>query len=170
MPEPSIQARSKPSGTSEEIYSSASSLPSSGQSTPQTTSLSGVEQACSDASEGKMALPRTLNKSVCGKCKESFPTRACYHRHISKSRCQALLKCKHCGSSFKLAKDLKRHLGSDKASTSCTKLENAVSLTGFACSCNKSYTRKDSLTRHLRALSHGSHRCSACNKTACQCL
>jgi hypothetical protein len=169
IPTPSIQATSKPSDTSEEVYSSPSSLPSSGQFTPQTTSLSDLEQACSDDSEGKMVLPRTMKNPVCGRCKKSFPTRACYRRHISERSCQASSKCKQCGKSFKLKKDLKRHLGSEKASSSCPKLENASSSTGFACVCNKSYTRKDSLMRHVRALSTEEHRCKACNKSPCQC-
>jgi hypothetical protein len=70
-------------------------------------------------------------------------------------------------AAFKFAKDLKRHLGSGKASSSCNKLFS--SSTGFACVCNKSYTRKDSLMRHLRALSTEGHRCKACNKSPCQC-
>lgn len=169
IPKPSIQATSEPSDTSEEVYPSPSSLPSSGQFTPQTTSLSDVDPACSDASDGKMALPRTMTNSVCGKCKRSFPTRSYYHRHINKRSCQAPSKCKHCGQSFKLEKDLQRHLGSEKASTSCPKFENAIPFTGFACVCRKSYTRKDSLMRHLKASSSEEHCCRVCNKSPCQC-
>jgi hypothetical protein len=165
----SIRATSKYSDTSEAVYSSPSSLPSSGQFTPQTTSLFDVDQACSDASDGKIALPRTMTTSVCGKCKKSFSTRACYHRHIKERSCHALSKCNHCGKSFKLAKDLKRHLGSDKASSSCNKLENPSRSSGFVCICHKSYTRKDSLMRHLRAPSTEGHCCRACKRNPCHC-
>lgn len=171
LPSPtlSIRATHEPNDMSEEVYPSPSSLPSSGQFTPQTESLSGVDQACLDASDGEMVLKRSITSSVCEKCKKSFPTRSYYHRHINKRSCQAPSKCKHCGQLFKLEKDLQRHLGSIKASTSCPKLENANCSTSFACVCRKSYTRKDSLMRHLRASSSDDHCCRVRNKSPCLC-
>lgn len=168
-PTPIMRAIGQPNDTSEEFYPSPSSLPCSGQFTPQTTTLSDVDQACSDASDGKMILLRTTTNSVCRKCKRSFPNRSVYHLHIKDRSCQALSKCKHCSKSFKLAKDLKRHLGSDKALPSCNKLESSSYFTGFACTCHKSYTRKDSLMRHLKAPSLEGHRCMAFNKNPCYC-
>jgi hypothetical protein len=137
-----MRATNNPDDTSEDLFLSSSLLSSSGQSTPQTAVLSDINQACSDASDGKLALPRIKTNFVCRKCKKSFPTRLCYRSHINERSCQASSTCKHRGKSFKFAKDLKRRLGSNKASHSCIKLENADSSTGFAWVCTRSYTRK----------------------------
>ncbi|KAF2628419.1 hypothetical protein BU25DRAFT_35378 [Macroventuria anomochaeta] len=154
-----------------EAYPSPSSLPSLGQFTPQPASPPDTSQVSIDAPDGKMVIESAPTSFVCKTCTKSFPTMLRYRQHVNRHSCQAPSECKQCGQSIKHAKDLKRHLGSSKASPSCPALKNA-SPQGkhFACICSsKTYTRKDSLIRHLRTSATGKHRCRTCGNRPCTC-
>lgn len=170
-PTSSIQAPSKANDTSMEAYPSPSLLLSLGQFTPQPASPPDIAQVGSDAPHGKMAIESAPTSFVCKTCTKSFPTMLRYHQHVNRRSCQAPSECKQCGQSIKHAKDLKRHLGSSKASPSCPALKNvSLQAKGFACICSsKTYTRKDSLIRHLRTSRTENHCCRACGKSPCTC-
>ncbi|KAF2831415.1 hypothetical protein CC86DRAFT_138952 [Ophiobolus disseminans] len=152
-----------------EVYPSPSSLLSSDQSPTHSASPPEMSQILTEAPDGKVAIRSASTNFVCPICTKSFSNALRFGQHIKDHNTPS--KCKHCGKNFKHAKDRQRHLGSSKAAPSCLVLKTA-SPEGkhFACICSsKSYTRKDTLIRHLRQSATGQHYCRACGNRPCTC-
>jgi hypothetical protein len=129
-----------------------------------------------DAPDGKREINSLRPTSIiCSTCKSSFRNATRYSRHMSLHNCRAVSTCTSCKQSFKHLKDLKRHQGLDGSTASCHALKgNTLPSTHFACTCGrKSYSRKDSLRRHMACLnsreSSQRHRCKACDSCRCYC-
>ncbi|KAJ5065006.1 hypothetical protein J3E72DRAFT_27884 [Bipolaris maydis] len=154
-----------------EAYPSPSSLPSLGQLTSQVTSPQDTTQVGLNMPDGKVAIEPAGMSFTCETCTKSFTNKSRYDRHANRHSCKAPSRCEQCGQSIKHPKDLKRHLGSNSALPSCPALKKVnPQVNSFMCICSsKTYTRKDSLVRHLRTSKKGNHCCRACNKNPCGC-
>jgi hypothetical protein len=142
-------------------------------STPTSSPVSAGHFS-SDLSDGKIEIDAAQLRHVCQTCHQVF-TGLRYWKHINALSCQKLFSCQECGHKFKTAKDLRRHRGPDQTSSACLKpRRGGLQAKPFACTCNlKTYTRKDSLLRHLRKHVHDEsqrHRCKACNGSPCSCV
>ncbi|KAF5847451.1 hypothetical protein GGP41_000206 [Bipolaris sorokiniana] len=160
-----------PKDTSIEAYPSPSSLPSLGQLTPQIASPPDTTQIGLNIPDGKVAIEPAGMSFVCKTCTKSFLSRLRYDQHVNRHSCKAPSRCEQCGQPIKHPKDLRRHLGSNNALPSCPALKSvSPRASNFMCICNsKTYTRKDSLVRHLRTSKTGNHRCRTCGKNPCAC-
>jgi hypothetical protein len=143
-------------------------------SSSQSASPTRSDQTSSDTPEGKIEIVATRARYVCVTCKESFTTERRYRNHVGALGCHTPFDCHDCGRKFKNAKDLRRHRGHNQAASSCPKFKTAgVRANPFACTCStKTYTRKDSLQRHLSKFARDKpqhHRCKACNHAQCRC-
>ena len=110
------------------------------------------EETASDSSpEGKARIRSTQGTSTCATCRKSFSSSLRYKQHMDHRLCQALHTCNGCGHRFKHSKDLERHQGLRGSASSCSAVRNTSSSSKrFACICGTvSYTRKDSLQRHI---------------------
>lgn len=156
-------------GMSMEVYPSPPSLLTSDHSTTQSASPPDASQISIDASDGKMAIRSAPTNFVCTICTKPFSNALRLGQHVKDHNAPA--KCKHCGKHFKHAKDRQRHLGSSKAAPSCPVLKAASPKNKhFACVCSsRTYTRKDTLIRHLRQAVIGTHCCRACGNRPCTC-
>ncbi|KAJ6285557.1 hypothetical protein J3E71DRAFT_373738 [Bipolaris maydis] len=165
------QAPTIPNDMSIEAYPSPSSLPSLGQLTSQVTSPQDTTQVGLNMPDGKVAIEPAGMSFTCETCTKSFTNKSRYDRHANRHSCKAPSRCEQCGQSIKHPKDLKRHLGSNSALPSCPALKKVnPQVNSFMCICSsKTYTRKDSLVRHLRTSKKGNHCCRACNKNPCGC-
>ncbi|EUC38273.1 hypothetical protein COCCADRAFT_32726 [Bipolaris zeicola 26-R-13] len=165
------RAPATPNDMSIEAYPSPSSLPSLGRLTPKVASPPDTTQIGLNIPDGKIAIEPAGMSFICKTCTKSFPNKLRYDRHANMHSCKAPSRCEQCGQSIKHLKDLKRHLGSNNALPSCPALKNdSPRASSFMCFCSsKTYTRKDSLVRHLRTSKAGNHRCRTCNKNPCAC-
>jgi uncharacterized Zn-finger protein len=123
----------------------------------QSASPASSGQTSSDAPDGKIEiLPAQLN-ITCPTCKKSFSSSRQREKHIGALRCLPF-PCHGCGKKFKNMKDFQRHRGHESATPSCIELKSGLNAAGlqvkpFACTysqCQKAYTRKDSLIRHMQ--------------------
>jgi hypothetical protein len=157
------------------ISSSSSSLELSAAQPPIPL---GSGQFSGDPRKSKMKIPSIRMTYPCLTCKESFANEALHRRHSRHNKCTApspTFLCEACQRSFTYAKDLTRHRGKGDSPSSCPVLKTKnPSPKRFACTCDKhSYTRKDSLQRHMdkgNARESGQrHRCKICQHFPCHC-
>ena len=157
-----------------DTYPSPSSLPSSDQSTIQSASPPDTSHASVEAPDGKKEIKSARANFVCTTCTKSFSNALRFGHHVNRRSCRAPSECQQCGQPIKHSKDLRRHLGLSMAAPACRALKAVgPQLKRFVCTCNsKSYTRKDSLLRHLRNSTSDisqRHRCQACDHYPCSC-
>jgi hypothetical protein len=168
-PTPSSQTLNlgKADNTHTETYPSPTSLPPPDQVPSQSPTPSVNGQVLAVAPEGKLAISSERANLVCKTCTKSFPNALRFKNHVSRRSCQAPSKCRQCGEPIKHSKDLKRHLGSSQAAPACLVLKGSGTLAKhFVCtSCPKTYSRKDSLQRHVQE----KHQCKVCHKFPCAC-
>lgn len=121
---------------------------------------------------GKREISATIGIFSCSSCKNKFTNEFLYRQHVRHRKCIAPLPvfvCDACGHDFKHKKDLMRHRTS---TVSCSGSEPPHTRS-FACTCNKSYPRKDSLQRHMNSQNKNSnsqsHNCKQCLRCRCIC-
>ncbi|PSN64352.1 hypothetical protein BS50DRAFT_646364 [Corynespora cassiicola Philippines] len=124
------------------IVATSTSTQSCGTSTPPNTesipAATGVNQS------GKMEISRLAIQRV---------RRHANQRQKITDAVGSDIKCNACNRKFTLAKDLVRHRDSTSCSSSpAAKRDRSDMKKKFVCTCGKSYPRKDSLLRHLRAV------------------
>jgi uncharacterized Zn-finger protein len=136
------------------------------------------DQASQEAPDGKREIPLARKFFVCPTCTEAFSNESLYRRHRRHRNCSAQsanFVCDACQRSFHLVKDLKRHQGLRGSAPVCPMLKaEAKQFKRFVCTCDKaSYTRKDSLQRHItdkNAIEGGQqHQCKSCHRPRCCC-
>jgi hypothetical protein len=155
-----------------EPSSSPSLLPSPNNSTVQSASPASNGLASDNIPVGKREIAHLQEVRSCTACRQSFSTATRYRQHLHS--CGAGYKCHGCPRVFKLLKDLERHQGLREAAPACPALKTSrTEVKHFACTCGESYTRKDSLQRHMNrdnVQGHSQqHRCKACNQSHCSC-
>ncbi|KAH7394380.1 hypothetical protein BKA66DRAFT_298954 [Pyrenochaeta sp. MPI-SDFR-AT-0127] len=175
------EASTFPDDSSKLIHPSASSTssPATFDSwTTRSTSPPSSVQAPEDASDRKLQLPAARTNFSCQTCKGKFTSEPHYRLHVRRRNCAAASSkfvCNACGRSFKLSKDLKRHQGQRGSAPVCLALRaKSQQLKQFVCVCDKaSYTRKDSLQRHMDRENsrerNEQHRCRICQHCCCRC-
>lgn len=152
------------------------SPPTLTDSTTTTTSSPRSDgQIFNDPPDGKMEIVAAHSNLVCSMCHQVFPSALRYRKHVSVTSCQKAFDCQDCGRKFNKAKDLRRHRGPDETTSTCLKPRSGgLKPKPFACTCQaKSYTRKDSLLRHLHEYAHEQplrHRCKGCDQYPCGCV
>jgi len=133
---------------------SSSNLSDAGsvRSATSTISKSARRKFSGTRAKTKLAIQKAKLSSVCPhpNCNRSFPSEIQCSRHMVSIHKVARQDntCSLCHVSFDTAKDLRRHFKSI-ACPSATKEQ-------YDCECGKSFSRKDSLTRHIRTAHHGS--------------
>lgn len=144
----------------------------------QSTSPPGNDLTSEDCSDGKRELSSSWRTFACPTCKENFANESLYRRHTRHRDCispPSTSACNACGRVFKLSKDLRRHQGHRGSATSCPAVKGqSQQLKQFACTCEKrSYTRKDSLQRHMNCENAREnsqlHKCKICRYCRCRC-
>lgn len=157
---------------------SSSSLSSSESCPTSSASPTSSGPMPKDVPDGKKEISSTWATFACSTCKEAFANESRYRKHMRQRNCTVTrmkFTCKACERPFQLGKDLKRHQGLTGSATSCPALKASNRhFKQFACSCDKhSYTRKDSLQRHMNRdnAREGSqlHRCKTCQRCRCCC-
>lgn len=107
----------------------------------------------------KQKLDMNWTTFTCSHCKEVFFREALYRRHTRRIRCTvpslgASFECQLCGTATKSPKDLKRHQGGSRSAPACPILRaQSKQLNPFVCTCGKSFSRKDTLQRHVNKTS-----------------
>ncbi|KAF2649858.1 hypothetical protein K491DRAFT_160608 [Lophiostoma macrostomum CBS 122681] len=99
----------------------------------------------SESSRPKIQINREAQHLHCSHCGKLFTNELRRTRHLLSHR-HAAHKSLHCGSckrSFTCEKDLRRHQDTSK---SCAGTKSRQ----FVCACDKRFSRKDSLQRHLK--------------------
>lgn len=117
---------------------------------------SGDGQSSNDTIYGKRKITPVRKTHTCVDCQKVFATRALHKRHTRFDSCippSSNRTCDACGITFALEKDLKRHQGQEGSLPACRKIETAgQQFKPFACTCGRSFTRKDTLQRHMNNL------------------
>jgi hypothetical protein len=113
------------------------SVLSPANSVTQSASLSGDSHVSVKTPDGKKEISST-------------PSSLQYRQHLKHLSRQADLKCSHCGKRYSHQKNLERHMGDSRAALSCHVLKSGRhQAKPFVCTCHKSFSRKDSLQRHM---------------------
>jgi len=151
-----------------------SSEPSASSDSPDTVSSSLIPNRSSYNTEDDLIIKRRIERTrlnlTCQVCEESFTSPLRYRRHIERRQCRAPSSCSECGVRFKHARDLRRHQGLDGSVASCSQLRGSnTHVERFTCTCEKTYTRKDSLQRHIKREGLPGHKCRNCQSCICTC-